>query len=249
MEASTTGAPPAAADAGQVEAPAQTEAPAADLGQPTPEPAEEQALDPSSPEARLKAAEDRVKELEGAQSEQPAESQPTDLLSALEGEDDLGLSPEDIAAYTQGEDPGEMQADDPRIKEFEDWIDQRVQDRLSPIEEAQKGREIQAWHKEHPDVKPGTPIWNELLATMQKLGGQFGENATKDVGLLDLAYTAAKAKQADAGATPATQAASNGASLETQAGQSQTGETTPEQLYKEKVFGEADSRGGSGFVS
>lgn len=242
MEGSAAVAPAAADAAGEVQVPAEQAAPVADPGQVTPD----AQTDPNSPEARLAAAEKRAQEAEAQLAAQQQQG-PADLLSALEGDEDLGLSPEDLAAFQNGQQPGEdAQATDAQVQEFENYLKELVQQQVSPIEEARATEQIQKWQDAHPDVKPGTPIFNELLATMETLGSQYGEAATKDVSLINLAYTAAKAKEADAGATPAEAAANQGASIETQAGQTQTGEFDEEQDYRDKLLG-GKSSDGAGF--
>lgn len=248
MEAST--AAPAAADAAQTQAPAEQQAPL-DPTQAQP-PAPDQPVQPEadSPEAKLAAAEQRAREAE----EQLAalQGEPQDLLSAL-GPDDLALDSEEVAAYANGEDPNQGQQNDQQVQEFEDWIKEQVRAEITPMEEARRDEQISAWHKDHPDLKPppegqkGDALWNSFMATMQKLGAEHGEGATKSLSLIDLAYTAAKAKLADDGAVPAEQAATHGASIETQAGQTQAGQPSEEDEYRQKVFGAQNSRDGAAF--
>lgn len=225
MEASA-GTAPAAADAQP------QDAPAADPTQTQPVQPDQQEA-PSDAQAQLEALQRRVDELTQAQTQGPS-----DLLTALEGED-VGLSPEDLAAYQAGEDPGEMDpaSQEAQVAEFTDWVKQLIQEENRPLQEERTTEQIQAWQKEHPDVVPGSPIFDEILATAQTIEDQYGEGAARNVSFLNLAYPAAKAKLADAGAVPAEQAADNGASLETQAGQTQTGDPSDEDIYREKVFG------------
>jgi hypothetical protein len=245
MEASTAApaAAPAAADAG-----APTQAPAEQAFDPTQgqPPGPDQPLQPDadSPEGKLAAAEQRAREAE----EQLASLQqqgPQDLLSALDSED-LALDPGEVAAYSQGEDPGQMEADDPQVKEFESWLEQKVQEQISPMQEQRAIEQVQAWQEKHPDVKPGTPLFEGLVATMDNFKSKYGDGAAMDVDLLNTAYAAVKAKQADDGAVPAEQAATHGASIETQAGQTQAGEPSEEDQYRQKVF-QSDQRDGAVF--
>lgn len=244
MEGSAAVAPAAADANGDVQAPD-----AAAVETPQVEPGQEQ-TDPNSPEARLKAAEDRAKaaedraaQLEGGQSEGPA-----DLLAALEGEGDLGLSPEDLAAFQAGQEPGQVDAaqQDAQVQELQDWIKEQVQEQITPLQEARTAEQIQGWQDQHPDVKAGTPMFDEIVETMKSLQAEHGDGVARSIPMLNMVYTAAKAKLADAGATPAEAAASNGASIETQPGQSQTGESDAETEYKKNVYG-GSSRDGAGF--
>lgn len=240
MEAST--AQPAVADATQT----QEAQPAAPGGPPAPETPAQQ-LDPNSPEAKLAAAEARVRELEAAQ-QQP--QQETDFLSALDfGEEDLALDPAEIAAYSQGEDPQQADAaqQQQQVQEFENYIQDLVEQRVTPLEEARQDDAIRSWHSEHPDLKEGSELWTNFMATMQKIAEEHGEQAAKSLPLIDTVYTAAKAKLADAGAVPAEQAASHGASIETQTGQTQTGGTSEEDDYRSQVFSSSNSKDGAVF--
>jgi hypothetical protein len=240
MEGSV-GVAPAAADAnGQVDAP-QAEPTAPD---PTQVPGAEETTDPNSPEARLAAAEARAKAAEDklAQNEPAAE---TDLLSALEGEDDLAVSPEDLAAFQNGEQPNAEEATDAQVKEFEDYLSERIQEALTPLQQERQVEKIQAWSKDNPDVVPGTKLGDQVIASMEKFEAKY-PGAKYDVETLDEVATAARAKLADAGATPAESAANRGASLETQPGGSQTGEPNEEQSYKEQLL-RGSSSDGAGF--
>jgi hypothetical protein len=60
--------------------------------------------------------------------------------------------------------------------------------------------------------------------------------------MIELAYKATKAEQADADAVPAEQVATDGSSLETGAGQSQAGPTDPATDYVQRIFGDAPKR-------
>lgn len=251
MEASVAGAPPAAADGAQTPAPAQPAAPPV-AGAPPAQP--EQPQTEATPEgdvrAQLKAMEDRVAELQGQIAPQ---GQQPDLLSALSPEqtEELGFTPEEIAQLRAGQFPGEAPSQEPaqgeqaQMEALDSFVQERVQEALNPIVQERQIEQIKAFQEKHPDiVQP--EILSGVEATMQNFVGRYGEGARFDTALLDLAYTQVKAKLADAGAVPAEQAANHGASLETQAGQTQTGEASVEDQYKQNVFG-GGSGGGEAF--
>jgi len=247
MEASVAGAAPAVADGGLAPTPAQPTAPQQPAAPAAP--VQPQApLDPAAPEgdvrAQLKAMEDRVAELQG--QVQPQAQQPANLLDALAPEqaEDLGFTPEELAALQQGQVPGQVDPaeQEAQLQELDAFMQERIQKALEPIQQERQIDQIKSFQEKHPDiVQP--EILSEVEATMQNAVERYGEGARYDTNLLSLAYTAAKAKQADAGAVPAEQAANHGASIETQAGQTQTGDPSAEEAYKEKVFGGVGSGG------
>jgi hypothetical protein len=195
--------------------------------------------------------EDRVAELQGQIA--PQGQQQPDLLSALSPEqtEDLGFTPEEIAQLRAGQFPGEVPGQEPaqgeqaQMEALDNFVQERVQEAVNPIVQERQIEQIKAFQEKHPDiVQP--EILSGVEATMQNFVGRYGEGARFDTALLDLAYTQVKAKLADAGAVPAEQAANHGASIETQAGQTQTGETSVEDQYKQNVFG-GGSGGGEAF--
>lgn len=255
MEAASVPAAPAAADAGaQPQAPAAPQAPAQGAppasAQTPPQPFQrpgEQPTGEADVHAQLARMEKTIQELQG----QGQQQQPADLLSALSPEQDLGLTPEEIANFQAGQLPGEggeqqVPQDEQAAQEALDhYVNELIEERLNPLVQERQHEQVKAFQEKHPDiVQP--EILSEVEATMQNFVVRYGEGARFDTGLLELAYTSVKAKLADAGAVPAEQAANHGASIETQAGQSQTGEPSEEDLYKSAVFGTGTS-GGEGF--
>jgi hypothetical protein len=238
MEGSAAVAPAAADGDGQLQAPAQTQAPAAPEQTVSPEDQFNQRL--QEMEQRAQAAEQQLQELQGPQ--------PDDLLSALQGgEEDFGLSPEELAqaGQQQGVDPGQ-QDQQQQLAELESYIkdlaQSAAQEMVNPIHEQRQVERVQAWQKEHSDVTPGSDLFKEIVATMDGLAQRYDNDGVAfDTGLLDMAYTAAKAKLADAGAVPAEQAGANGASLETGAGQTQVGEDSEADQYRKLLTGGASN--------
>jgi hypothetical protein len=234
MEGSAATAPAAADAQGQVQAPPAPEA------QPTTPAAPE-----TSPQADVIAQMDQMRqEIETLREQlgQGGEQQGTDLLSALQGsEEDLGFTPEELAALQAGQDPnqidpGQQEAQLAELTEFVKSLAQEAaQEATNPLLEQREVEQVQMWQKDHPDVKPGTPMFDEIVGTMENLKNEFGDKAAMSVPLLDMAYTAVKAKLADAGAVPAEQAGANGASLETGAGQTQVGEDSEADAYRKAL--------------
>jgi hypothetical protein len=241
MEASTAGGAvaPAAADGdGQVQAPQGAPAPDA-LGQPAPEQGDVQ--------AQLAELQKRAESAE-SQLQQFQEQGPSDLLSALDGgEEEAGFTPEEIAALQAGEDPNQQNPQEAQDQMaeleayFKDVARQQAQEVAQPIIEQRRTEQISAWQKDHPDLTPGSELFKDVVATMQNLADQFGEEAAYDLNLLNLAYTGAKAKLADAGAVPAEQAGAHGATLETGAGTVQTDGDSEADQYRKALTGVADN--------
>jgi hypothetical protein len=190
-------------------------------------------------EQRAQQAEQQLAELQG-------QGQPNDLLAALQPVDDLGLTPEELAEFGMGaEQPADPQQEQAQQAELENYIRGLAQEVVNPLLEQRQTEQVQAWQKERPDVTPGSELFNEIVATMEGLAERYGnESVVYDTNLLSMAYTAAKAKLADAGAVPAEQAGSNGATLETGPGQPQAGEDSEAEQYKKALLG---SKGGSVF--
>lgn len=241
MEAATSSGPvaPAAADGdGQVQAPQGAPAPDA-LGQTAPEQGDVQ--------AQLAELQKRAETAE-SQLQQFQDQGPSDLLSALEGEEeDLGFTPEQIAALQAGDDPYQQNPQEAQDQMaeletyFKDLARQEAEKFTQPIIEQRRTEQISAWQKDHPDLTPGTDMFKDVVATMQNLADQFGEEAAYDINLLNLAYTGAKAKLADAGAVPAEQAGAHGATLETGAGTVQTDGDSEADQYRKALTGVADN--------
>lgn len=245
MEASVSGTPAAAESAQtQLEAPAAQPAlaPQPPTAQPEPGSAE------GDVHAQLKAMEERVTAAE-AQLKGQQTAQPTDLLGALMAEpgqtdlSELGLSPEDLAALGV---EGQQQPDgdgQEQLSELDDYVNERIQQALDPLVRERREEQVRALQEKYPDiVEP--KILGRVEATLGDLVQRYGDESLKfDPALVEMTYKAAKAEMADAGAVPAEQAANHGASIETQAGQTQAGESSVEDQYKREVFGDAVAGG------
>lgn len=249
MEGST--AAPAAADSnGQVQAPAQPAVPA--QPQAPAQPAAPQApADHLSPEdqhaQQLREMEQRAQAAE-AELQQFQAQGPDDLLSALQGgPEDFELSPEDLAAAQADQQvPGQAgpEQQDQQLAELESYIknlaQEQAQELVNPLIQQRQVEQVQAWQGKHPDVKPGTELFKRVVSTMEGLAERYqNDSVAYDTGLLDMAYTAAKAAEADAGAVPAEQAGADGASLETGAGQTQVGSDSPDDEYRKALLSSA----------
>jgi hypothetical protein len=245
MEGSV-GAPPAAADAGQGQAPpaqappAPAQAPAQPAAAPPVQPA---TVPPQQPtpendiQAQLQRMGDQLQQLQSWQSELSGE-QPGDLLSALSPEEDLGYTPEELAALDAGQEPGQVEPGETgeQLAELDAYMDERIQEALEPMVQNQRIEEVRKFGAEHPDIMQ-PEILERVEATVENLIGRYGDGARYDTGLLNLAYRGAKAELADAGAVPAEQAGESGASIETQAGQAQQGESSAEDDYVNALVG------------
>lgn len=242
MEASGAVAPAAADTGGQVQAPPPAQ------GAPAPTQSDPNApQNDFDPQAELTAMKEQVAALQAQLGQQQGE-QPDDLLTALQGEpEDFGLTPEELATLG-GEEQAQVEPaeQEQQLAELESYIkglaQEQAQELVNPILEAQRTAEVQSWQKEHPDVTPGSDLFKSIVETMDGLAGRYQNDAVAyDTNLLDMAYTAAKAKLADAGAVPAEQAGADGASLETGAGQTQTGADSEADNYRKALVSRADN--------
>lgn len=247
MEAGSVPAAPVGAEAAQTQAPAAPVAdPSAQLPAAQLTPGQEGAPE-GDVQGQLRAMEQRVK----AAEDQLAQAQPQvpeDLVSALLGEEqNAGLTPEQIAAAQIGQRPGGQQQPDEeaQLAELDKFVQERIEKAVTPLEEQRQEEHLRAFQDKNPDImKP--EIFEKVKATLENLVQRYGDGAATDIALVEMAYRGVKAEMADAGAVPAEEAANHGASIETQAGQSQTGETSVEDEYKQAVFA-GGAGGGEGF--
>lgn len=253
MEGSVAAAPAAGDAAAQQGQPG----PAEQGGQPTPEqqfapPGGEQQQQQETPDdpvlAQLQTMEQQLKSVQDqfAQAQGP---QPTDLVSALLGDEGEGLTPEEVAAFQQQQQPGQQeqgqQGEQPDLSELDKFVKERIEQAVNPIVEQRQDEQLRTFQEKNPDImQPG--VFDKVKATLENLVERYGDGVMTDLSMVEMAYRGVKAQEADASAVPAGQAGDHGASLETQAGQSQAGETSVEDNYKAAVFDETAS-GGEGF--
>lgn len=235
MEASAAGAPPAAADAAEAQAPAESQGAPQEAQPVTADPQEQQTPD-NDVHAQLQQMQQTMTDLQQQVQGEP----PEDLAAALSPEEegaDLGFTPEELAAIQAGEDPSQMDPgqQEAQLDELDAYMQEQIQEALNPIVQERAVEKVQAFGKEHPDIME-PEILQRVEPTMRNFIERYGEGARYDTTLLGLAYKAAKAELADAGAVPAEQAAEHGASIEAQAGQTQVGESSDADEYVKEVL-------------
>lgn len=237
MEASVAGAPPAVA-----EQPAQTQTvePVAAPVQPTPtEPVAPQQGQTEEGDLRGSFAEMKQAFDQFMESQKPTEdtSLATDLLSALEGPEPE--EPQVPAAGTeQGAEQAQLQNSEAQqqLSELQAFIGNQVQELVTPLQRELAARDMEALGQKYeditsPEVLPQlTTQLNELVALTGKPDLIFNKQ------IVERTYKMVKAELADASAVPAEQAATQGASLETRASQSQMGDSSLSDQYKSEVF-------------
>lgn len=189
--------------------------------------------------AELKNLGSRVDEaLAGRESETAA--QEVDLLDALAGEPaQAEAGNPEVPADDLGADPEAQR----QLEDLERFIDQRAQAIVSPFIQEQREAQVRALTEKFPDIT-SKEVLPRVEAKMQELVRRSGnESLLTDAAVVELVYKAAKAELADAGAVPAGQAGENGASLETNAGQSQAGGSSDARdQYISEVFQTAKPR-------
>jgi len=245
MEAGTVPTEPTQAAAPPAPAPAPEQPPAPS----TPEPAS--SPPPSSPDLSEQVADltQRLAKVEGTEPE----AQPTDLLSALMGEPSPEPEPEGGSpAYTDqqlqelqaaGYDIrpllGQAQPIDPRDQRIEELAQQ-----VQQMTERELDGQLNALEEKYPDILEPA-IFAPLQQRLQSLAQRHGDQVLTDPEVVETAYQAVKAQQADAAAVPAQQAAKSGATLETGASRTQAGDEDPSAQYADKLLG---TGGGSAFT-
>lgn len=244
MEGSA-GAPPAAADSGEAQA-----APAQEQAQQPVQPATVPQQEQQAPESDVQSQLAQMRQDYEQLASEVRGDQPQDLVGALspqEGPDDLGFTPEQLAALQAGDEMGEADPSeaDAQLNELDSYMDERIQEALQPMVQERRIQEVQAFGKEHPDIMQ-PEILERVEPTIENFIERYGEDARYDTRLLELAYRGAKAELADANAVPAEQAAGHGASIETQAGQTQQGESSEQDDYVKAILGAGS--GGDAFT-
>jgi len=218
---------------------------------PTPPQAQPEA---GSLEAQLAAMTQRAEaaeaQIQGNPQVPTSEGEPQDLVSLLLAEEDGGLTPEEVAAQQTGQGPeAEPGGDEAALEELTNFVQEEAkkvaQSMVDPILQERQDEQLNALQGKYPDIL-SPEVSGKLLPTLQNLEQELGvENARLSPRLVEMAYKAVKAELADAGAAPAEQAANHGASIETQAGQTQQGDASLEQQYANALG--SVSQGGSEF--
>jgi len=238
MEASVAGMPPAAAEQ-------PTGATASEQVQPqvTEQPVTEQTTAPEIQQEEgmegafqaMKASFDQFM----ASQQNPAEdtSLATDLLSALEAEPEVPAEQESEVIEPQGT---EQQLQNPeaqaQMNEAKALIASVVREQVTPLQRELAARDMKALSERYPDMlSPNvlpklTNQINELVALTDN------PDLIYNAPIVEKLYKVVLAESADASAIPAEQAANQGASLETHAGQTQAGDPSLSDKYKEAVY-------------
>lgn len=242
MEAATVPAAPAT-----TEPPAQQQVP--QQAEPTQAaPATPAVPDPAAGEgdgdnAVLAALNGLREEVKGLQQQEPAEPA-VDLLTALtqESEPDPQAQQEPVAPQQQPpqfEDPGAEAS----LAALQQMIDERAQQAVTPWVERQQARELQALQQEYPDIT-SPEVLPGLEAFVDQMVEQTGNRSlAMNPDFVRNAYKLVKAELAESSAVPAEQVAQNGASIETNAGQTQAGAPSEDEQIIQEYFGspKADS--------
>jgi hypothetical protein len=176
------------------------------------------------------------------EQQKPAEegSLATDLLSHLEGQ--TGDEPEQQVEPQAGEGPEaqhpglqspEAQA---QMEEAKALIASVVQEQVTPLQQELAARDMKALADRYPDINSKevlSPLTNQINELVALTGNP---DLIYNAQIVERLYKVVKAEQADATAVPAEQAATQGASLETHAGQTQAGDPSLSDQYKQEVY-------------
>lgn len=201
--------------------------------------------EPAAPEAPVDPAMEAITSLTSKvdqllSSNQEPSPEPQDLLDAIEsGLGEPGPeSPEGLPGE-QNPDPLGQQPDPRAQQELEQltqYIDSRAQEMLTPFLQEQRESQVRALSEKYPDMKQ-PEIRDPLIEKVRELARRSGNEALlSDPAVIEMAYLSVKAQRADIGAVPAEQVGENGASLETNAGQSQAGVPSDRDNYLSAVF-------------
>lgn len=248
LEASNVFGGPAVTEQPAPAAPAPAPVPAPEPTQAAPAPAPQ--ATPPEPQAPtqtddpvLTAINDLRERVDSAIPQTPAEPEPAvDLLAALEAE------PEQPAAPQQQQPPAQQQPGyvDPEAEQqlaaLQSLIDERARETMTPWIQQQRVERIEALGQKYPDIT-SKEVLPELERNIADLIQRTGNDDLRyDDRLVEKIYKMVKAEQAEAGAVPAEQVATQGASLETNAGNSQTGAPSDDDQYKSLVYGTPATR-------
>jgi hypothetical protein len=239
MEASVAGAPPAVAGAPTETAQPIEQAQQAPVEQTATEPAQQQTeqteRDPVAAIDEMAQRFDRFLE----QNQKPAEPDlATDLLSALEGEPEAE-APEHPGVERQGAPQEGVQspAAQEQLDEVRSFIAGQVQELVTPLQRGIAVRDMEGLKTTYPDIdsKEVLPLLAKQMDELVQISGNPDLIYNKTI--VERTYKAVKAELADAAAVPAEQAATQGASLETHAGQTQAGSPSQSDQYIATVYG------------
>lgn len=193
----------------------------------TPEPvvpdpaATEPAPDPAA--AAIAGLGAKIDQLLETRTQEPATS-PMDFLDELEQEpEQQGIQPQQ--EYQEpGLDP-EAQA---QLADLERLIDYRAGQMVAPILQEQRETQIRALEQKYPEMRD-PEVRAPLIQKMREVRDRSGNDAVlSDPVMIEMALLAVKAETAGTAAVPAEPAVEPGASLETNAGQSQAGSPSNE---------------------
>lgn len=194
---------------------------------------------PQTPEDPVLAAIDGLRGEVAALKEQgQQEAAPeVDLLTALNQEPEAEQQGAEAEPQVQ---PGgaNQQGVDPeaerQLAALEQLIDERASQMIAPYREEQVAREMKAVQERNPGIME-PKILSTIAERIGALEARTGaEGLLSDPQMVEQMYKVVKAEAADAAAVAP--AETGGAVLETNAGQSQTGGSSPEDEYKSKVF-------------
>lgn len=230
MEASVFGTPQTAPPEEQVPQAAPEQA-----APPTQAPAEATAPETTDPVmAQLQSLQEKVEGLGSPQKEPEAPAD--DLLSALEGE---VFEPQAEQQTPPEPTPQEQQADPEAMRQWEilqGAIREEAQQLVAPILERERTREMAAVATRYPDIRKPENV-QAIAQRLQGLEAESGvENLWQNPAMVEQTYKVIRAEAAEAQGVPAEQAA-QGASVETNAGQSQTGGSSESEDYINQVYG------------
>lgn len=231
MEASVAGAPPAVAE--QTAQPVEPVVPPTPTEPVAPEGQQHEEGDLRGAFAEMKQSFDRF-----MKDQEPPEdaSLATDLLTALEGpEPDEPQGP--VAEAAPG-DQAQLQSPEAQqqLSELQAFIGSQVQELVTPLQRELAARDMEALGQKYEDIT-SPEVLPHLTAQLNELVALTGNpDLIFNKQIVERTYKMVKAEQADASAVPAEQAATQGASLETHAGQSQMGDPSLSDQYKSEVF-------------
>lgn len=246
MEANMFGTAQAAPGETPVYEPGQPAAPA-QAAPPAPEqtpaaPAAPTPQEPSEPQDPVLAAINEIRQEIGElkQGQAPQVDPDLDLLTALNAEPEPELEPQvpEPQQFQQPQ-PG-PQGIDPETQRQMDALNQLIDERagamVQPLLQQQTAREMEAVQKRHPDIMEP----QNLQAVADRIGAiearTGAEGLLSDPQMVEQTFKLVKAEAAEASAVAPADA--GGAVLETGAGQSQAGDSSFEDDYMAKVFGQ-----------
>lgn len=199
-------------------------------------------------EARAVAAEAQVQGGQVPTAAEPGAEGEQDLISLLLGDEGESPSAEQIAAQQPGTE-GQPQSEEAQLQELTNFVQEEAKKvaeaMVNPILQERQDEQLNALAEKFPDIT-SPEIFGKIGPALQNLEQELGvENARLSPRLVEMAYKAVKAEAADAAAAPAEQAANHGASIETQAGQTQQGEASLDDQYANAL--QTVNSGGSEF--